>query len=61
MSAFVGVCAFCLVVLLTWTAVGLGNEAAARRAMQDDVRIQCVLHRDDPDVHRICIDGGWDK
>lgn len=45
-----------LLVLLQLLAHSLINHDE-----QNQVKIECFLHRDNPDVHKLCIDHGYDR
>lgn len=52
------VCAIWL-VMISFTSLLMttpGNSAEVNQ-----VKIECFLHRDNPDVHKLCVDHGYDR
>lgn len=56
MVIFVGV--ICCTI---WFGISLGSINKGSHAEIDRVKIECFLHRDNADVHKLCVDNGYDR
>lgn len=64
MSSSQGIAVILLLLFIAvWTYVGF-VVSIPDRVHHDEhnlVKIECFLHRDDADVHRLCVDQGYDR
>lgn len=57
----VAVVTMSVICCTVWFAANLRTVANGNTAEVDRMKVECILHRDNPDVHKLCIDHGYDK
>lgn len=49
------------IAVWTYASFCVAIPSVVRHDEQNMVTIECTLHRDNPDVHKFCVDQGYDR